>query len=337
MTHSRLPFSLMATGLAARDLRALLDFSAQLQTLERLADLPDVLLPALLRLIDADLAGWNDIDLRNGSFSGHLYPDQTSASAFAELSALTDEPPLLTHFRLRPQSSAARISDVCDRRTWHNTPAYVEVYRHYGIETQIGLPITTTATRFGGIAMNRGATDFSDAERDVLSEARCLIESAHRRLLRTAARQAALGALGPGTGWLLVTDTGTVADLGSEAADLLAAHRVLIEPGQRLPRLPAELCLHKLDGEFGRGYETTLYGIRPAVAPETLGLTVRQYDALLAVADGSTVAAAARRLDISPQTLATHLRDAYASLGVNGRLAAINLLRTKGLLANVNR
>jgi len=322
----------MATALAARDLRALLDFSAELQTLERLADLPDVLLPALLRLVDAELVGWNDIDLRSGSFAGHLYPDDSSATAFAELSTLPDEPPLVAHFRVRPNAPAVRISDVCDRRTWHNTPAYVEVYRHYGIETQIGLPITTTATRLGGIAMNRGPSDFSDAERDVLSEARSLVERAHRRLLRTAAREAALGALGPNAGWLLVDAAGTVVDLGSVAVELLSAHRVAVEPGHQLPRLPAGLQLRRLDGEFGAGQDSALYGVRPAVAPEKLGLTARQFEALLAVADGSTVAAAARRLDISPQTLTTHLRDAYAVLGVSGRLAAINVLRAYGLL-----
>jgi DNA-binding CsgD family transcriptional regulator len=321
----------MATGLTARDLRALLDFSARLQAVERLAELPAVLLPGLLRLVDADLAGWNDIDLRAGSFAGHLYPDQRSASAFAELSTLPEDPPLLTHFRHHPGDNAARISDVCSWNDWHACAAYVDVYRHYGIETQIGMPITSTATRIGAIAMNRGATDFSDAERDVLSVARHLVEDAHRRLLRTAAREAALGTLGPDAGWLLVDDVGTVVDLGSAAVDLLAAHHVVIEPGQLLPRLPVALCLHRLDGEFGVGYDTTLYGIRPAVAPKTLGLTARQYDALLAVADGSTVTAAARRLDISPQTLATHLRDAYAVLGVSGRLAAINLLREHGL------
>ena len=53
---------------------------------------------------------------------------------------------------------------------------------------------------------------------------------------------------------------------------------------------------------------------------------------LLAVADGATVSAAARRLDISPQTLATHLRDAYTTLGVTGRIAALNLLREHDLL-----
>mgnify|MGYP001547287610 CR=1 FL=1 len=107
----------MTRALAAGDLRAVLEFSAELQAVERLADLPEVLLPALLRLVDADLAGWNDIDLRTASFDGYLYPDQRAASAFAELSELPEEPPLLSHFRRHPPVRAARISDVCDRRS----------------------------------------------------------------------------------------------------------------------------------------------------------------------------------------------------------------------------
>jgi DNA-binding CsgD family transcriptional regulator len=53
---------------------------------------------------------------------------------------------------------------------------------------------------------------------------------------------------------------------------------------------------------------------------------------LSAVADGTPVRVAARQLGISPHTLTTHLRDAYAALGASGRLTAVNLLREHGLL-----
>lgn len=323
----------MTSALAARDLRSLLDFSAELQAAEQIADLPGVLLPALLRMIDADLAGWNDIDLDTGTIDGHLYPDSSSASAFAGLSALSEEPPLLTHYRLHPEDRASRISDVCSQRAWHASPAYVDVYRHYGIEYQIGLPITTTATRIGAIALNRGTGDFSGTDRDVVTAARQIVETVHRRLLHTAAREAAIAALGPDAGWLLADDSGTVVDLGRAAANLLAAHGVRVEAGRPLAPLPPGVNACVLGGEFATAHEgTTLFALRAVASPRSLGLTPRQHDALLAVADGSTVSAAARRLDISPQTLATHLRDAYAVLGVSGRIAAINALREHGLL-----
>lgn len=64
-----------------------------------------------------------------------------------------------------------------------------------------------------------------------------------------------------------------------------------------------------------------------------LGITARQYQALLAIADGTTSRTAAARLGITEQTLNTHLRDAYRTLGVHSRVAALNRLRDHGLLA----
>ena len=320
----------MAGRLSASDLRAVLGFAAELQAVERLPDLPDVLLPALLRLVDADLAGWNDIDLTTGTFDGYLYPDQGSAAAFAGLSELSEPPPLLAHFERHPQAPPARISDVCgDRRTWHATPAYVEVYRHFGVEAQIAFPVTTTASRIGAVALNRARQDFSDAERDLLAVVRRQIEIAHRRLVHGAAREAAIGALGQDAGWLLLTGDGAVLDLDSVAASLLERHGLRVEPSQVLTSLPDGVAVRRLDGYDGT---TALLAVRTATAPQALGLTPRQHEALLAVAGGATVAAAARRLDISPQTLATHLRDAYAALGVTGRIAALNVLREHDLL-----
>ena len=143
--------------------------------------------------------------------------------------------------------------------------------------------------------------------------------------LQRVAREAAIDALGPDAGWILVDDTGTAIDVGLVASALLRHCDVEHEPGQRLPELPRGLGVQRLDGYRD---EVTLLALRPAAEPAAVGLTRRQYQALCAVADGTSVRLAARELDISPQTLATHLRDAYAALGVSGRVAALNVLRT---------
>ena len=179
------------------------------------------------------------------------------------------------------------------------------------------------------MALNRNRLDFSDAERDLLAVVRRHIEIAHRRLVHGAAREAAVGALGQDAGWLLLAGDGSVVDLDSVAVSLLERHGLRVEPSQVLTSLPGGVAVRRLDGYDGT---TALLAVRTATAPQALGLTPRQHEALLAVADGSTVAAAARRLDISPQTLATHLRDAYAALGVTGRIAALNVLREHDLL-----
>lgn len=323
----------MTRGLAARDLRALLGFGDALQSVERLAQLPDVLLPALLELVDADQAGWNDIDLTTMTFDGFLFPDPSRAAVLTELSRLADEPPLLAYLRQHPKAQATRISDVCDRRTWHAHPTYVEVYRSFRIEQQIGLPVTSTPTRMAALAMNRDGQDFSDRDRAVLSVARRTIEASHRRLVRTAAAEAAVAELGADADWIAVDRDGVAVEFGQGASQLLRACGIDLEAGRRLPAVPPELTVRRLAARPWKGDDdVSLLAIRPSVEPASLGLTRRQYDALRAVADGATVRVAARRLDISAPTLATHLRDAHAALGVSSRVAALNLLRRRGLL-----
>lgn len=323
----------MTGALTSIELARLLDFSAELQAVEHLADLPRALLPALLRLVDADVSGWNDIDTQASSFQGYLYPDESSAAAFADLSDLEEQPPLLRHFQQHPSSGPTRISDVCSSRQWHQTAAYTEVYRRYGIESQIGFPVTTTATRIGAVVLNRATGDFTDAAILVLAAARRHIEIAHRRLLRDAARTAARAALGPDAGWLVTDATGIVIDFDGTAAVLFDDSGLALEPGRTLPRPPGAVSIAEIDCRLapGAGTGRRYYAVRPTVSPQSIGLTRRQYQVLCCVADGATVDSAARALGISSYTLATHLRDAYAALGVAGRLAALNTLRAHGL------
>lgn len=320
----------MTGALTAAQLSKLLDLSAELQSLERLADLPGVLLPALLRLVDADVSGWNDIDAASGAFTGHLYPDDSSANAFAELSQLAEDPPLLRHFQLHPLDGPTRISDVCSNSEWQSSAAYTDVYRRYGIKSQIGFPVATNGARIGAVVLNRSTSDFTDTDRAVLAAVRPHIEIAHRRLLHDEARTAAKAALGPHAGWLLVDDTNTVIAFDTTAAELLSRCGATVDPGRPMEPPPIGLTLCQVDHDPGLGQR--IYAVRLTDTPRSLGLTPRQYEALCAVADGSTVYAAARAIGVTPHTLATHLRDAYRALHVAGRLAAVNKLRTCDLL-----
>jgi DNA-binding CsgD family transcriptional regulator len=320
-------------ALRSDDLRALLEFSAELQAVERLNRLQEALLPALLRLVDADLVGWNDVDLADGSIDGLLYPDRAAGAACAELRDVPEEPPLLTHFRHHPDALATRTGDVCGQREWRACAAYVEVYRRYEVETQLAVPVAATSDRFYAISFNRSRFEFSDRDSAVLSAAQPHVAGAFRRLCRSSAREAAMAALGADCGWVLLDGAGLVVDAGPVAAGLLSGQASGLEVGRPLGALPADLVVRRIDGSGAAfGDHTVLLAVRPACRPETLGLTRRQYQALCAVADGTPVRLAARRLGISPQTLATHLRDAYGALGVGGRLAAINVLRERGLV-----
>jgi DNA-binding NarL/FixJ family response regulator len=78
--------------------------------------------------------------------------------------------------------------------------------------------------------------------------------------------------------------------------------------------------------------------LAPAVATRVLArlrpgaLTGRELEVLRLVADGATNRAAAGRLRISEASVKTHLRDAYAKLGVRDRAAAVAEACRRGLL-----
>jgi DNA-binding CsgD family transcriptional regulator len=62
--------------------------------------------------------------------------------------------------------------------------------------------------------------------------------------------------------------------------------------------------------------------LRPLVAPSPL-LTRREQDVLHGLALGLSNQAIARRLGVSPSTVASHLKGIYRKLGVHSRLEAV--------------
>lgn len=61
-------------------------------------------------------------------------------------------------------------------------------------------------------------------------------------------------------------------------------------------------------------------------------LTQREHDVLHQIATGRTVAEVARLLDVSTNTVKTHLKSIYVKLGVRTRVRAVNVARDRGLL-----
>ncbi|HEY7644278.1 MAG TPA: LuxR C-terminal-related transcriptional regulator, partial [Hyphomicrobiales bacterium] len=64
---------------------------------------------------------------------------------------------------------------------------------------------------------------------------------------------------------------------------------------------------------------------------DTLELTPRQLDTLILASKGMSNKEIARTLDISPETVKSHLSDIYLRFSVGSRLEAIEYARLKGL------
>lgn len=70
----------------------------------------------------------------------------------------------------------------------------------------------------------------------------------------------------------------------------------------------------------------------PRPAPRAPALTARETETLAAIARGRTVAEAAAALGVSPNTVKSHLKSAYAKLDVGTRAAAVHAVQRLGLL-----
>jgi DNA-binding NarL/FixJ family response regulator len=75
----------------------------------------------------------------------------------------------------------------------------------------------------------------------------------------------------------------------------------------------------------------------PPPSPEervTVRLTPRELTVLTLIAEGLTAAAAARRLGVSPRTVAKHQQNLYRKLGTSDRLVTVLRGQALGLLAS---
>jgi DNA-binding CsgD family transcriptional regulator len=85
--------------------------------------------------------------------------------------------------------------------------------------------------------------------------------------------------------------------------------------------------------EFGRHVRNTARRLRSLgtvvtiASAEQFGLTTRQSESLIAIAEGASVRKAAESLGVTPKTLENHLQAAYGRLGVSNRTAALARLR----------
>ena len=77
------------------------------------------------------------------------------------------------------------------------------------------------------------------------------------------------------------------------------------------------LLLREIDGT------TKLETLKPPLPPELLGLSRREAEVLIWVAQGKTNAEIGTILDLSPRTVQKHLEHMYQKLGVTSRAAAI--------------
>jgi DNA-binding CsgD family transcriptional regulator len=91
--------------------------------------------------------------------------------------------PLVERYLATRDGRATRLSDVVTRRQLHRLDLYREVYRPLGVEYQMAFTLPSSSNRVLGVALSRGARDFSASERDLLNLARPYLIQAYRNAL----------------------------------------------------------------------------------------------------------------------------------------------------------
>jgi len=104
---------------------------------------------------------------------------------------------------------------------------------------------------------------------------------------------------------------------------LLADVNLILDDGRGTPDSRLTACFY----EISAGCVRRIVAYEPDALPATrsLGLSPREYEVLILLADGSSVHEIAERLFISPLTVRTHVRNAKTKLGARTTAHAVAL------------
>jgi DNA-binding CsgD family transcriptional regulator len=163
-----------------RDLLALIDVAQALGDVSDSAEFDAAILPLLGRLVPADIASLNVIDLATRTA---LRPVVEPFDAYYEggveiLGAYAHQNPLVRARR----PDAVRFSDYLTRRELHRLEIYDLLYGPTDVECQIAFTVPAPDARVIGFVFNRSRRDFSERDRNVLNLVRGFVERAHTRV-----------------------------------------------------------------------------------------------------------------------------------------------------------
>jgi DNA-binding CsgD family transcriptional regulator len=337
--------------LPERDLRAVLDLVGEAHDAEDLDEFRAVLLPALRRLLPADLAAYNE--LVDGGVPIATLSDPVAPPAQMEAWArYAAQNPLYQRFIATRDGRSYRFADVITRRDLERLDFYREIFVPLGLRDQIAFTLPAPRHLVIGLAVSRGGREFGERERALLDLARPHLVQAYRNAelrQRSASlieslrlglddRRTAVVVLDADRRIAFATDAGRAA---LARVDRRAFRRA--DEGDALPRV-LEAWIAQPDGGHalalggglvarvvrgrGRGAGDVLFldeaqQVLSRTALVGLGLSAREADVLQELARGGTTAAVALALGISERTVAKHSERIHRKLGVRTRAQAI--------------
>lgn len=327
------------------DPQRLLEFVGEAYSFDGLDEFRPGLLEILARALPSDWVAFNEVDTDPERTFALVVPE-VPEELMPTFARLAHENPLLVETRRTGDGRPRRISDLIDRAAFHRLALYREFYRLVGVETQVAFTLPARPPLVLGIALCRGAEDYSAEEVRFLAHARPHLIQAYRNAELSSARAQALATLESGLDslghCLLLLDRQGRVELATQGARRLMA-QLDVEETALLVELRGWLTERRAGAHGAAPYVFTarrgsmLVRVLPARAGDSrdillleggtgelsvaalheLGLSERQAETLRWVALGHSAAETAQLMGVAPRTIDKHLQNVYAKLGVS--------------------
>jgi DNA-binding CsgD family transcriptional regulator len=337
------------TALGERDLRAVLDVVGEIHDAQDREEFRSVLLPGVRRLVDTDYCSYNEV-LAGGRVLAAFVEPEIQETARAAWERHAAENPLLQRFVRTRDGRAYRFSDVVSHERFRRTALFQELYLPLGIDHQLAFTLPSAPDLTIGIALSRGGRNFSQRDREVLDLTRPHLIQAYRN----AELRERLGGIvdgvragldAEGAALIVLDEDGAVAFASTRAYELVEAFAERPLQDGRPPPPPLDvwaagtaataslplaggtdaLLVRRLRAG-GSARVIVLDRAARALSQEALrglGLTPREAMVLHGLARGTAPRALAAELGISPRTVAKHVQQIHAKLGVGTRAQAV--------------
>lgn len=205
-----------------------------------LADLPGLLMPALVNLVGADSVLWTELGQAAGRVPGRItsYPGPLlDGEAAMALEQHARDFPLMCHTRPGGDGRPIRRSDLQSMRSFRRSGVYADVVRKIGIDEMLAMALKPGSLHVC-ISLNRTGPDFPPAAIDLLTQLRPLLT---RRIARLAATRADLLAVG---GWGTWPDRADLTPRQQQVLRLMAGGLTDAAIGHRLGCSPRTVDKH---------------------------------------------------------------------------------------------
>lgn len=326
----------MSVGLRTRDLEGVLAFASDAHDADAPRPLTTELLDRLTALVGCTFATYQEHD-----WSRRLV---TAYVRCSNEDPLTVPPPYVPQeywtaddWPYRSEPPFEKVSDRLDRRERERVRDEEEFNAEFRIVDRIGFRVGDRGPRNGWLHFDSDGRDFDERDRELIFAVAPHVEALRRTAVsRKQLRELLVsldrdGDTATGPGLVLHESGGRIDHATAEARRILAEWF-----GTRNGRLPQPLVEWVGVASTGERYTDRRDGSTLTVeaagdftlilteqrSPDT-GLTPRELEVLQLVGEGFSNVEIARTLWITRSTVAKHLEQAYAKLGVHSRTAAV--------------